>query len=113
METGHEDSLTAAFGALADPTRRAILARLADGEASVGELVAPFAITPQAVSRHLKVLERSGLVSRRIDRQRRIIRLNPEALKAAGAWIERTRVFWEGRLDSLETFLERGGSAAD
>ena len=107
MEARTDDALSATFAALADPTRRAILERLADGEAPVGELVAPFDISPQAVSRHLKVLEQSGLVSRRIDRQRRIIRLNPEAMKLPSDWIERYRIFWEGQLDSLEAFLKR------
>ena len=107
MELSHSDPLSAAFAALADPTRRAILERLADGEAPGGELAEPFASTPQAVSRHLKVLEQSGLVTRRIDKQRRIIRLNPAALKRTADWVERYRTFWEGQLDALGTFLEQ------
>lgn len=107
MQLQTPDTLTAAFSALADPTRRAILERLADGEASVGELVEPFDISPQAISRHLKVLEQSGLVNRRIDAQRRIIRLNPEALKEPSDWVNRYRKFWEGQLDSLDAYLTR------
>lgn len=105
MEPQSHDPLNAAFAALADPTRRAILERLADGEASVGELVAPFDISPQAISRHLKVLEQTGLVNRRIDKQRRIIRLIPEALKAPSDWVNRYGAFWEGQMDSLDAFL--------
>ena len=105
MEPAAADPLSAAFAALADPTRRAILERLAEGEAPVGDLAEPFAITPQAVSRHLKVLEQSGLVTRRIDKQRRIIRLNPAALKRTADWVEHYRTFWEGQLDSLGTYL--------
>jgi len=107
METTQADPLSATFAALADPTRRAILEHLAEGEAPVGELAEPFAITPQAVSRHLKVLEQSGLVTRRIDKQRRIIRLNPAALKRTADWVERYRTFWEGQLDSLGAYLEQ------
>ncbi len=107
MQTEALDPLSAAFAALADPTRRAILERLADGEAPVGDLAAPFSITPQAVSRHIKVLEKSGLISRRIDKQRRIIRLNPQALKRTSDWVNRYRAFWEGQLDSLGAFLEK------
>lgn len=106
METESLDPLSAAFAALADPTRRAILERLARGEAPVGDLAAPFPITPQAVSRHIKVLEKSGLISRRTDKQRRIIRLNPQALKQTSDWVNRYRAFWEGQLDSLGAFLE-------
>lgn len=107
MQTQTPDFLSTAFSALADPTRRAILERLADGEASVGELVAPFDISPQAISRHLKVLEQSGLVDRRIDKQRRIIRLNPNALKAPSDWVNRYSQFWDQQLDSLDAFLTR------
>jgi len=83
------DQLDATFFALADPTRRAILARLADGEASVSELAAPFDVSQPAISKHLKVLERAGLVSVGQDAQRRPRRLEPEALDAAREWIER------------------------
>lgn len=92
------------FAALADPTRRAILARLAGGEASVLELAAPFAMSQPAISKHIKVLERAGLVSRGRDGQRRPCRLAPEPLVEAAAWLEEYRRFWEtgfARLDAL------------
>lgn len=93
------------FAALADPTRRAILSRLAAGEAQVSAIAAPFQISAPAISRHLKVLEDAGLVSRRVDRQRRIISLNPEALRLASRWVDQYRRFWEGSLARLETML--------
>lgn len=106
--TGYESSgagrLDATFAALADPTRRAILARLASGEASVAELAEPFAMTQPAVSKHLKVLERAGLVSRGRDAQRRPRRLEAKPLAQANAWLEKYREYWEasfGRLDAL------------
>ena len=98
--------LDATFAALADPTRRAILARLAAGEASVMELAAPFAMTQPAISKHLKVLERAGLVSRGRDAQRRPCRLQAEPLQEASAWLERYRQFWEGRFQHLDTLLD-------
>ena len=88
-----QDPLSAAFSSLSDPTRRAILEKLADGEAPVGDLAAPFAISPQAISRHLRVLEQSGLVSRRVEKQKRIIRLNPAAMKQPAEWMNRYRAF--------------------
>ncbi len=97
-------SLDATFAALADPTRRAILARLATGEASVNELAQPFAMSQPAISKHLKVLERAGLIHRAIDAQRRPCRLETAPLQEANAWIERYRALWEqayGRLDGL------------
>ena len=96
--------LDATFAALADPTRRAILARLAQGEASVNELAEPFAMTQPAISKHLKVLERAGLISRGRDAQRRPRRLEAKPLAEATAWLENYRRFWESsfrRLDSL------------
>ena len=96
--------LDATFAALADPTRRAILARLAKGEASVTDLAEPFAISQPAISKHLKVLERAGLISRGQDAQRRPRRLEPRALRDASRWLENYRQFWEaqfGRLDAL------------
>lgn len=101
------DPLSATFSALADPTRRAILARLAEGEASVGELAEPFEISLPAISRHLKVLEGAGLIARERDAQWRRCRLEPAGLKAAADWVERYRQFWEERLDALADFLER------
>ena len=96
--------LDATFAALADPTRRAILARLASGEASVRELTEPFAMSQAAISKHLKVLERAGLISRAQDAQRRPRRLEAAPLAEANEWLERYRQFWEdsyGRLDAL------------
>ena len=96
--------LDATFTALADPTRRAILARLATGEASVSELARPFAISQPAISKHLKVLERAGLISRGQDAQRRPSRIEGRPLAEATGWLERYRAIWEGnfaRLDSL------------
>jgi DNA-binding transcriptional ArsR family regulator len=93
------------FGALADPTRRAIVARLADGEATVSELAAPFDMSLPAVSKHLKVLERAGLVTRGRRAQWRPCRLEPEALKEASDWLEEYRRLWEERLDRLDEYL--------
>jgi DNA-binding transcriptional ArsR family regulator len=96
--------LDATFAALADPTRRAILTRLAAGEASVGELAQPFAMSQPAISKHLKVLERAGLVTRGKDAQRRPVRLEAAPLAQANSWLEEYRRIWEanfGRLDAL------------
>ncbi len=94
------------FAALADPTRRAILSRLAAGEASVNELAAPFEISQPAVSKHLKVLERAGLVERDIDQQRRPARLKAEPMAAAVRWLEEFRRFWSSSFDQLDDLLE-------
>ena len=99
------ERLDATFFALADPTRRAILARLASGEASVAELTAPFAISQPAISRHLKVLERAGLIQRSRDAQRRPCRLEPKPMQEANAWIERYRELWERSYQSLDVLL--------
>jgi DNA-binding transcriptional ArsR family regulator len=99
------DTLSVTFAALADPTRRAILARLAGGEANVNELADPFAISLQAVSQHLKVLERAGLISRGRDAQYRPCRLEAEPLDSAIEWIDRHRQVWQERFDQLETHL--------
>ena len=99
------DHLSATFAALADPTRRAILARLVAGETSVQELAAPFAISPPAVTKHLKVLERAGLISRSRHAQWRPCRLEAKPLREVADWIERYRAFWEGSLDRLEEFV--------
>jgi DNA-binding transcriptional ArsR family regulator len=104
--------LDATFAALADPTRRAILARLARGEASVTDLAEPFAMSQPAISKHLKVLERAGLISRGRDAQRRPRRLEARALRDATQWLENYRQFWEaqfGRLDALLHDLQTGG----
>ena len=99
------DRLSATFAALADPTRRAILARLARGETSVSELARPFAITAPAISRHLKVLERSGLITRGRAAQWRPCRIDPTALKEVDDWLDRYRRFWEERFDRLDDYL--------
>lgn len=101
------DSLSATFAALADPTRRAILARLALGEASVGEIAQPFAMSGPAVTKHLKVLERAGLISRGRTAQQRPARLEAAALKAATDWLEAYRRFWETRFDDLDDYLRQ------
>jgi len=98
--------LDATFAALADPTRRAILARLASGEASVTQLVEPFAISQPAISKHLKVLERAGLISRGQDAQRRPCRLEAKSLADASIWLERYRQFWEARFQRLDALLD-------
>jgi DNA-binding transcriptional ArsR family regulator len=98
--------LDATFAALADPTRRAILARLALGEASVNELAQPFAMSQPAISKHLKMLERAGLISRGRDAQRRPCRLEPQALAEANGWLESYRQFWEGTFQRLDALLD-------
>jgi DNA-binding transcriptional ArsR family regulator len=100
------DHLSATFGALADPTRRAILARLAAGQASVTELAGPFRMSLPAVSKHLKVLERAGLVARGRAAQWRPCRLAPEPLKEASEWLDDYRRFWEESLDRLAEYLD-------
>jgi DNA-binding transcriptional ArsR family regulator len=99
------DQLSTTFAALADPTRRQILARLAEGEATVNQLAEPFPITLQAVSKHLKVLERAGLITRGRSAQLRPSRLQGEALRDAAAWLARYRLFWEGSFDRLDEHL--------
>jgi DNA-binding transcriptional ArsR family regulator len=98
--------LDAAFAALADPTRRAILARLASGEASVAELSKPFAMSQPAISKHLKVLERAGLISGGRDAQRRPRRLEAKPLAEASGWLEGYRRFWEGSFQRLDALLD-------
>ncbi len=104
--------LDATFSALADPTRRAILARLALGEATVAELTEPFAISQPAISRHLKVLETAGLITRGRDAQRRPCRLEPTPMIAANAWIERYRALWEETYSRLDALLAAEMKAA-
>jgi len=101
-----DKQLDAVFGALADPTRRAILARLKEGEASVSELAAPFAMSQPAISRHLKVLERAGLIARGRDAQRRPRRLVAQPLAEASAWLERYRQHWEASFQKLDALLD-------
>jgi DNA-binding transcriptional ArsR family regulator len=100
------DQLTSTFAALADPTRRAILARLAEGEAGVNELAKPFPISVQAVSKHLKVLERAGLITRGRSAQLRPSRLRAAPLAEAGDWIETYRRLWHGSFDRLDERLK-------
>lgn len=100
------DTLSTTLAALADPTRRAILARLRGGETSVGELAKPFAMSLPAVSKHLKVLERAGLLTRGRDAQWRPCALRPEALQAVADWIEDYRALWEARLDRMQAYVE-------
>jgi DNA-binding transcriptional ArsR family regulator len=94
------------FGALADPTRRAILARLASGEATVNQLVEPFGLSQPTISKHLKVLERAGLVTRGRAAQTRPVRLNPQPLAEAAGWIGDYRRFWEESFDNLAVYVE-------
>lgn len=101
------DRLSAAFSALADPTRRAILARLAQGQTHVGELGKPFRVSGPAISRHLRVLEDAGLIEREVDAQRRVCRLRGEGMVAAHDWVEQYRHFWEASLDRLVEFVEK------
>jgi DNA-binding transcriptional ArsR family regulator len=100
------DALSATFGALADPTRRAILARLAKGERTVGELAAPFDMTLPAVLKHLRVLERAGLIRSRRESQRRPCRIEAAPLREATDWLAQYRQHWEQRLDRLEAYVE-------
>lgn len=102
-----DDPLSTTFAALADPTRRAILARLATGDATVGELAEPFALTLPAVSKHLSVLERAGLVTKSRDGQRRNCRITATPLKNATSWLNEYRRHWEANLDRLDDYLTR------
>ena len=105
QDTMSADPLSATFAALADPTRRAILARLTSGEASVTELAEPFDISMPAVSKHLKVLERAGLIARSRDAQWRPCRLDAGPLKEVADWVERYRRFWEQSFERLDDYL--------
>jgi DNA-binding transcriptional ArsR family regulator len=107
------DRLSATLFALADPTRRAILARLAEGERSVGELAEPFEISLPAVSKHLKVLEQAGLISRGRDAQRRPCRIEAAPLRDLAGWLAHYRHFWDESLDHLGEFLGEGESRED
>lgn len=101
------DRLSETFGALADPTRRAILARLASGEASVTELASPFAMSMPAISKHLKVLERAGLIARGREAQWRPCRLQAAPLQDVAGWVEHYRRFWEDGFDRLDDYLQK------
>lgn len=100
-----EEELNLVFAALADPTRRAILARLAQGEATVAELAEPFEISAPAITKHLKVLQRAGLITQGRQAQWRPCRLEPKRLRDVADWVEQYRELWEGRLDRLEEYL--------
>jgi DNA-binding transcriptional ArsR family regulator len=102
-----DDQLSLTFTALADPTRRAILARLASGECSVSELAEPFDMSLPAVSKHLRVLERAGLIAKRRDAQFRPCRIEAAPLKEVAEWTERYRALWEERLDRLDKYLQQ------
>ena len=104
------DRFDMVFAALSDPTRRSIVRRLAEGEATVGELAAPFPISLPAISRHLKVLEQAGLICRGRDGQRRPCRLQPEPLVEIARWAEHTQAAWEDRLDRLDAHLRRASA---
>jgi len=107
MTANDPDTLSITFAALADPTRRAILARLSQGEASVTELAEPFKLSLPAVSKHLKVLERAGLITQRREAQWRPCRLEPAPLKTVDHWLERYRRFYEASFDSLDEYLRQ------
>jgi|SRR3954452_5930902 len=106
LNTGMTDAISSTFAALADPTRRAILARLALGETSVTELAAPFEMSMPAISRHLKVLEHAGLISRAREAQRRPCRLTPEPMKEAAEWLDAYRQYWDLSFDRLDDYLQ-------
>jgi DNA-binding transcriptional ArsR family regulator len=109
----HADQLSSTFAALSDPTRRAILARLTSGVATVTELAAPFKISGPAITKHLKVLERAGLIARSREAQWRPCRLETAPLKGIDDWLERYRQLWEGRFDDMDDYLrelQKGGT---
>lgn len=112
-QTVNSQRLDATFAALADPTRRAILARLATGEATVNDLAKPFKMSQPAISKHLRVLERAGLITTAIDAQRRPRRIEATPLKEANAWLEKYRQFWEGQYGRLESLLDEMKLEAD
>jgi DNA-binding transcriptional ArsR family regulator len=105
-----EDGLSECFAALADPTRRAILARLSQGDMSVNELAEPFAMSLPAISRHLKVLEKSGLISRSKTAQRRPARFEPKAMREVATWVDQYRSFWDASFDRLDGYLKELGT---
>lgn len=107
LTTDSAPNLDMVFAAMADPTRRAILSRLAQGDASVNEIASPFEMSQPAVSKHLKVLERAGLVTRAVDRQRRPARLNAQPMREAVAWLEEFRTFWTDSFDQLDGLLDQ------
>ncbi len=112
LQTPTEETLNHTFAALGDPTRRSILARLREGSATVGQLAEPFDMSLNAVSKHIQVLERAGLVHREIRGREHHCSLSPMPLRDATAWSEQFRVFWEQRLDALDTYLRDQGAQA-
>lgn len=108
-----DDTLSTVFAALADPTRRAILARLSEGEAPVSELARPFDISAPAISKHLRVLADAGLIEREVSARWRICHLRPDALRDAYGWLEAYRRHWEGSLDRLVAFVEQTHTVTD
>lgn len=113
MTEAKSPGLNATFAALADPTRRVILERLSRGEATPGELARPLRISWPAVTKHLRVLERAGLLQRRRNGRNHVLTLEPEPMKQADAWIAAYRRFWEGTFDALADYLERGVERID
>ena len=107
-----EDSLSPCFAALADPTRRAILARLSKREMTVNELAEPFAMSLPAISRHLKVLEKSGLITRSRTAQTRPARFEPKAMQAVAGWVDQYRNFWDASFDRLDDYLQEIGGGS-
>jgi DNA-binding transcriptional ArsR family regulator len=107
------DPLSSCFAALADPTRRAILARLSKGELTVNELAGPFAMSLPAISRHLKVLEKSGLISRGRTAQTRPARFEPKAMQAVADWVDQYRAYWDASFDRLDDYLKGIGGGSD
>ena len=105
-----DEALDGVFNALADPTRRSILSGLATGEATVKEIAAPFSMSLPAVSKHLKVLEKAGLVDREVVGRTHTMRIRPAGLRTAAEWVEHYRAFWDVQLDRLEAFLDESGS---
>lgn len=106
MVNKSQDTLNQIFSALSDPTRRAIIARLAQGEASVGELAEPFAMSPPAISKHLRVLDGAGLLKRRVEGRNHHLSLNPEALRPASQWLAVYEHFWDKSFDALAALVE-------
>jgi len=105
MVERYRDQLSRVLAAVADPTRRAIMQTLARGPATIGEIAKPFPVSFNAVSKHMMVLERAGLIQREVRGRQRVCRLRPRALRPANAWLEQYRHFWETRLDALEQYL--------
>jgi DNA-binding transcriptional ArsR family regulator len=113
MVNYHENLMDAVFVALADPTRRGMIARLSKGPASIGELGRPYDVSKPAITKHVKILERAGLISRKKDGRIHRCRLNPKPMEEAEEWIEKHRKFWQGSLGKLARYLERTKPAGE